>query len=269
MEIIGYLAAVLIGIVLGVLGGGGSILTVPILVYLMSVPAVTATGYSLLIVGATAAYGAITYFKQGVIDVKASVLFAIPSLISVYYTRTYLMSAIPENISLGALSINKNVAIMVFFALLMLMSATMMLRKAYKKVPAATSSSTPDNASSHNVLLIAFWAAVVGIITGILGAGGGFIIIPALVFLMGMSMKQAVAASLFIIALNSLFGFVGDLQAGIELDFQLLGLMLIATFIGISISSKIAGKLDGQTLQKLFAFFILAIAIFIIVNEVL
>ncbi len=87
MIILGYIAAVLMGMVLGVIGGGGSILTVPILVYLMGVTPDIATGYSLLIVGATAAYGAVRYFKEGLVDVKASILFAVPSIIAVYLTR--------------------------------------------------------------------------------------------------------------------------------------------------------------------------------------
>lgn len=266
MEFLGYLAAVLMGMILGIIGGGGSILTVPILVYLMSVPAGTATGYSLLIVGATAAYGVVSYFRQGLVDVKASIVFAIPSIIAVYLSRAYLMPAIPESMSFGDYSIMKNVAIMMFFALLMLTSSAMMLKKAYTKASSVTKTRF-DKTASPNILLIGLEGAVVGVITGILGAGGGFLIIPALVLLMGMPMKQAVGASLFIIALKSLLGFIGDLQTGIALDFQLLGLMLVATFIGMTTSTKIAGKLEGQTLQKFFAFFTLAIAIFIILKE--
>ena len=122
---------------------------------------------------------------------------------------------------------------------------------------------------SPNILLIAVEGAFVGVITGVLGAGGGFLIIPALVLLMGMPMKKAVGASLFIIALKSLIGFTGDLQSGIDLDIPLLGMMLLATFIGMTISKKIAGNLEGQTLQKFFAYFTLAIAVFIIVKEIL
>ena len=269
LEILGYIAAVLMGMVLGVIGGGGSILTVPILVYLMGVPADVATAYSLLIVGATAAYGAISYFRLGLVDVKASILFAIPSIIAVYLSRAFLMPAIPDILRIGDYLVSKNVAIMVFFAILMLSSAIMMLRKAYKKnIPLAQSSHT-NIVSSPKVTLIVIEGALVGLITGILGAGGGFLIIPALVLLLGMPMKRAVGASLFIIALKSLLGFIGDLQTGIFLDHQLLGLMLLATFIGMSISTKISEKLEGQSLQKFFAFFTLIIAIFIIVKELL
>ncbi len=268
MLFFGYLAAILMGVVLGVIGGGGSILTVPILVYLMGVPAETATGYSLLIVGATAAFGALRYFRDGLVDVRASVLFAVPSIIAVYLSRAYLMPAIPETLMASPFSLSKNTAIMVLFAALMLVSAIMMLRNAYRPSPVATSNSA-STSSDANVALIVLEGAVVGVITGILGAGGGFLIIPALVLILGMPMKKAVGASLFIIALKSLLGFMGDLQAGIALEVPLLPLMLLATFMGMAISTKVAGKLEGPVLQKFFAYFTLVIAVFIMGKELI
>lgn len=266
MIILGYIAAVFMGMVLGVIGGGGSILTVPILVYLMGVTPDVATGYSLLIVGATAAFGAVRYFKEGLVDVKASILFAVPSIIAVYLTRAFLMPAIPETISFQSLTIDKNLGIMVLFAMLMLASAAMMLKKAYNKSAPATQ---VIESKQPNVGLIIIEGAVVGVVTGILGAGGGFLIIPALVLILGMPMKNAVGASLFIIALKSLLGFIGDLQTGIQLEMPLLPLMLVATFIGMAVSTKVAGKLDGAALQKFFAFFTLVIAVFIMTKELL
>lgn len=268
MVILGYLMAVFMGLILGVIGGGGSILTVPILVYLMGISPDIATGYSLLLVGATAAFGAIRYFREGLVDIKASILFAIPSIVAVYLTRAFLMPNIPDDILLSPIHITKNTAIMVLFAILMLASAVMMLRKAYKS-QTVTNSATAISNSSSRVALIMTEGAVVGLVTGVLGAGGGFLIIPALVLFLGMPMKNAVGASLFIIALKSLLGFVGDLQAGISLEVPLLPLMLVATFIGMAISTKVASKLDGASLQKFFAFFTLIIAIFIISKELI
>lgn len=264
MVILGYVAAILMGLVLGVIGGGGSILTVPILVYLMGIAPDVATGYSLLIVGSTAAFGAIHYFRQGLVDVKASILFAIPSIIAVYLTRAYLMPNIPEVIVAAPIEITKNLAIMVMFALLMLASATMMLKKAYSK-----QSNVELETKSPNLGLIILDGAVVGIVTGVLGAGGGFLIIPALVLFLGMPMKNAVGASLFIIALKSLLGFIGDIQNGITLELPLLPIMIIATFIGMAISTRIAGKLNGLVLQKFFAFFTLFIGLIIIGKELI
>lgn len=266
MLVIGYLAAVLMGVVLGVIGGGGSILTVPILVYFMGVAPDIATGYSLLIVGATAAFGAVRYFREGLVDIKSSILFAVPSILAVYLSRAYLMPAIPDVIFTSPFQVTKNLLIMVLFATLMLASAGMMLKKAYAKTPPSKTTSAPH---SPNIGLIVLEGAVVGVITGILGAGGGFLIIPALVLFLGMPMKNAVGASLFIIALKSLLGFVGDLQTGIQLEIPLLPFMLVATFIGMAISTKVAGKLDGAALQKFFAFFTLVIAILILSKELL
>jgi uncharacterized membrane protein YfcA len=268
MVILGYLMAVFMGLILGVIGGGGSILTVPILVYLMGISPDIATGYSLLLVGATAAFGAIRYFREGLVDIKASILFAIPSIVAVYLTRAFLMPNIPDDILLSPIHITKNTAIMVLFAILMLVSAVMMLRKAYKSQTATNTAPSISNPSSR-VALIMTEGAVVGLVTGVLGAGGGFLIIPALVLFLGMPMKNAVGASLFIISLKSLLGFVGDLQAGISLEVPLLPLMLVATFIGMAISTKVASKLDGASLQKFFAFFTLVIAIFIISKELI
>lgn len=266
MIFLGYIAAVLMGVVLGVIGGGGSILTVPILVYLMGVSPNIATGYSLLVVGATAAFGAVRYYREGLVDVKASILFAVPSIVAVYMSRAYLMPAIPDTMSIQSLTIEKNLIIMVLFATLMLASATMMLKKVYSK---SVSETKVIQNKQPSIGLIIIEGAAIGVITGILGAGGGFLIIPALVLFLGMPMKNAVGASLFIIALKSLLGFVGDLQTGIQLQMPLLPLMLAATFLGMAVSTKVAGKLDGAALQKFFAFFTLAIAIFIMIKELI
>jgi len=259
-EIFGYIAAFVMGLTLGSLGSGGSILTVPILVYLMGVAPVTATGYSLLIVGAAAAFGALRYYKQGLVNVRASITFALPSVIAVYLTRAFLMPAIPDPIISAPVTLGKDMAIMVLFAVLMIVSALMMLRNSRKL--------TPPKEAKQPVWLILIEGAVVGVATGILGAGGGFLIIPALVLLIGMPMKEAVGASLLIIALKSLIGFIGDVQAGIELQFPMLAVFFAATFCGIWAATKIAGKFDSQKMQRFFAFFTLTVAMVIVTMEI-
>jgi len=261
VELIGYIAAVVMGIVLGAIGGGGSILTVPILVYLFGQDASIATGYSLLIVGLTATYGAVSYYRQGLIDIKAAITFAIPSIIAVYLTRAFLMPAIPDVILSSPFVIEKNTFIMVSFALLMLLSAYMMLTRDTNEIKSSV--------AKHSVLLIVLEGAVVGVATGILGAGGGFLIIPALVILMGMEMKKAVGASLLIISLKSLVGFTGDLQAGISLDWLLVGKLVAFTLLGMWLATRIANKIESSTLQKGFGLFTLAIAIFILITELI
>jgi hypothetical protein len=260
MELFGYMAAFIMGLTLGSLGGGGSILTVPILVYLMGVPPVTATGYSLLIVGAAAAFGALRYYRQGLVNVRAAVTFAIPSVVAVYLTRAFLMPAIPDPLISMPVVLGKDMAIMVLFAVLMIVAAVMMLRNSRKM--------TPPKEATHPVTLLVAEGAIVGMVTGILGAGGGFLIIPALVLFIGMPMKEAVGASLMIIALKSLLGFVGDLQAGIDLQFPMLAIFFAATFSGIWVATKIAGKFDGKKMQRFFAVFTLLIAAVIVGMEI-
>lgn len=261
MEYLGYLAAIVMGVVLGAIGGGGSILTVPILVYLFGQEASAATGYSLLIVGLTATYGAVSYYRQGLIEVKAAITFAIPSIIAVYLTRAFLMPAIPDVILTSPFVLEKNLAIMVSFAILMLLSAYMMLTKDNSKMK--------SSGKAHSPILIVLEGALVGVATGMLGAGGGFLIIPALVLLMGMEMKKAVGASLLIISLKSLIGFTGDLQAGISLDWMLIGKIIAFTILGMWLATKIANKIESNKLQKGFGVFTLVIAIFILVKELI
>jgi uncharacterized membrane protein YfcA len=261
LEYIGFLAAVVMGIVLGAIGGGGSILTVPILVYLFGQDASIATGYSLLIVGLTASYGAFSYYRKGLIEVKAAITFAIPSIIAVYLTRAYVMPAIPDVIFSSPFVLEKNMLIMVSFAVLMLLSAYMMLTKDNTKIA--------SNGKRHSSLLILLEGALVGIATGMLGAGGGFLIIPALVLLMGMEMKKAVGASLLIISLKSLIGFTGDLQAGIAIDIVLVGKIIAFTVLGMWLATKVASKIESSKLQKGFGVFTLVIAIFILLKELI
>ena len=263
LDIIGYFAAILMGVTLGSIGGGGSILTVPILVYLMGVNPVTATGYSLLLVGSTAAFGAFRYYRMGQVNIKASIIFAIPSIIAVYSTRAFLMPAIPDIINIKFFSISKDLVIMVLFAILMVLSATMMLRDSKKE------KNTKLKKKSYNVGFIILEGALVGIVTGILGAGGGFLIIPALVLLVGMPMKEAIGSSLLIISLKSLLGFLGDVQNGIELQFPMLPMFFLATLIGMFLATKLAHKLKGDNLQKIFAYFTLVVATIILFREFL
>jgi|TARA_X000001036_G_scaffold434070_1_gene472796 hypothetical protein len=260
MEILGYIAAFIMGVTLGSIGGGGSILTVPILVYLMGVTPVTATGYSLLIVGSAAAFGAFRYYRQGLIDMKAAITFAIPSIVAVYLTRAFLMPAIPDQITSVPFVVSKDIAIMVLFAILMVAAAIMMLRNSKNLTP------LKDDYHHHSILIVVE-GAVVGVATGILGAGGGFLIIPALVLLMGMDMKRAVGASLFIIALKSLIGFIGDIQSGIEFQMPMLVFFFIATFAGMFAATLISHKFDGKKLQQVFAYFTLIVAFIIFVKE--
>ena len=226
--IIGFAAAILIGVSLGLIGGGGSILTVPVLVYILGIDPVLATAYSLFVVGSTSLVGAGTYMKKGLVNYKTALVFAIPSFIAVFLTRKFLVPALPDPLfSIGEAMITKNIGIMVFFALIMLAASYSMIRG--KK-----GESEEEEEVKFNLPMIALEGSVVGVITGIVGAGGGFLIIPALVLLAKLPMKMAVGTSLLIIAAKSLIGFLGDLSSQ-TIDWQLLLIFTCLSIVGIFI----------------------------------
>lgn len=257
--ILGYIGALVVGITLGLLGGGGSILTVPILVYLLGTNPVLATAYSLFVVGATSLVGAIRNMSSGMVDIKIAFIFAIPAFIAVYLTRAFVVPAIPEEIfTVGNFTLTKDLGIMLFFAIIMLAASVSMIRGRKEK----------EIAKAHklNVPLIVLEGVVVGLLTGIVGAGGGFLIIPALVLFANLPMKRAVATSLLIIAAKSLIGFIGDVQnLAIDWSFLLIftGLSIVGIFIGIYLNKFI----NGKSLKKAFGWFVLIMGIYIILKE--
>ncbi len=262
MVIVGFLLAALVGISLGLIGSGGSILTVPILVYIMGVDPVLATAYSLFIVGSTALVGGIQSALQKRVDFKTVLIFGIPSIAAVYATRLWVVPLIPaELFSIGGMAITKPIALMLLFALVMILASVSMIRSSKKTANEETSIMV------YNYPIILLEGALVGVLTGLVGAGGGFLIIPALVLLARMPMKLAVGTSLFIIAAKSLIGFTGDLQGAQIIDWKLLitftGFAVAGIFGGIFLSKKI----PGEKLKKTFGWFVLIMGIYIIVKE--
>ncbi|PTT38402.1 permease, partial [Chryseobacterium sp. HMWF028] len=196
MEIIGYIAAVLIGISLGLIGGGGSILTVPVLVYLFGIDAFLATEYSLFVVGVSSLVGSVSYFKKGLVNFKMALIFGIPSVVSIILTRIYLLPLIPEEVlRIQNFTITRNIFLLLIFAGLMILAS-------YKMISKNTSEKLLESTEDkNNILLIAGQGSIVGFLTGLVGAGGGFMIIPALVNLLKIPMKIAIGTSLVIISL--------------------------------------------------------------------
>jgi hypothetical protein len=258
MELLGYFGALCIGLILGLTGGGGSILTVPILVYVMLIDPMIATAYSLFIVGTTSAFGAIQNYQKGFVDLKNGFLFAIPSFIAVYLTRRILVPLIPDTILEQPFLLTKSTFLMVFFAVIMVLAAISMLKKKKEVVE------TVGNIAISTLLFQTF---TIGIIIGLVGAGGGFLIIPSLVLFAKLPMKKAVGTSLFIIAMNSLIGFLGDLQ-NITIDCKFLsfftGISIVGIFIGIYLNKYV----NESQLKKGFAYFVLLMATFILVKEI-
>lgn len=261
MEYIGYFASILIGVALGLIGGGGSILTVPVLVYLFAVEPILATAYSLFIVGFTSGIGSITYFKKGLVNIKTAIIFGVPSIIAVFTTRALIVPAIPDEVfKIGDFVATKSLLMMVLFAFLMIAASYSMIKKDKKKV---AESIEPQE---FNYPLILLEGAVVGILTGLVGAGGGFLIIPALVILSKLPMKEAVGTSLAIIAAKSLIGFFGE---GGETVINWTFLLTISAFavIGIFIGAALSKKIDGAKLKPAFGWFVLVMGIYILAKE--
>jgi hypothetical protein len=258
MEIFGFLASIIIGLSLGLIGGGGSILAVPILVFLFNIPPEQATSYSLFIVGITAMIGSYSHYKMGNLKIKSAIVFTIPSLISLLVVRKILMPLIPNQLfSFFDIEITKNVLIMIIFAVLMIATSVSMIKTDKRSAINGT----------INFKILAIIGFFVGFIIGFLGAGGGFLIIPALLFFAKLPMKQAVGTSLFIIFINSAIGFSGDLLGDVELDFHILLTITIMALIGLIIGTQLSKKLDGAKLKPAFGWFVLVMGIYILTKE--
>lgn len=258
--IIGYIGAVIIGLSLGLMGGGGSILTVPVLVYLFAVDPVLATAYSLIIVGLTSSVGSFSYFRKGLVNVKTAIVFGIPSIVAVFLTRAYIIPSIPDEIAvIGGSVITKRLLIMGLFAILMILASYNMIRKKPKTRP-------EYEKQEFNYPLIIIEGLIVGGLTGLVGAGGGFLIIPALVLLSKLPMKEAVGTSLVIIAAKSIIGFLGENNIK-EMDWLLIGSISAFAVIGIILGSLLSKRIDGKKLKPLFGWFVLAMGIYVILKE--
>ncbi|MBC9915577.1 sulfite exporter TauE/SafE family protein [Chitinophaga varians] len=263
MEIIGYIAAALIGISLGLIGGGGSVLTLPVLVYLFGISPAAATSYSLFIVGSTSLVGAVGSYRKKRVNVPVALLFGIPSIIAVWLTRRYVMPAIPaELFRVGDWILTRELAVMLLFAGLMLLASFSMIigRKAEEREAAPM--------STTGKVRLALYGMLIGFVTGLLGAGGGFLIIPALIMMAGLPMKTAVGTSLMIMAMSTLIGFMGDTgHAGINW-------LLLLTLTSIAVAGVVAGgllsrRIPGERLKHGFGWFVLVMGIYIILLETL
>ena len=265
MVVVVFLLVVLVGVSLGLIGGGGSVLTVPILVYFMGINPVLATSYSLFIVGSTSMVGAVINYRKGFVCLHTAILFGLSSITTVYLTRKILLPAIPPVIyKTDHLQITKSTATMMLFALLMLLAATAMIRSKKKNI---TNEICIFDRSNYIPKLL-FYGILIGIITGLLGVGGGFLLIPTLVFIIKKPMKEAIGTSLLIIALNSLIGFTGDIGHFI-MQWDFLFMVTLMAIGGIFLGGFLAKKINGESLKKVFGWFVLVMGIYIFVREII
>ena len=260
LEILGYVGAIIIGLTLGLIGGGGSILTVPVLVYLSGVTAVTATAYSLFIVGFSSLVGSVTYMRKGLVSFKTALIFGIPSIIAVYITRRYVVPAIPDEVfTLGSLLVTKDILLMLIFAVLMIFAS-------YSMIKGRKETEQEEVEQKFNYPMIILEGAVVGLLTGLVGAGGGFLIIPALVILSKLPMKMAIGTSLLIISIKSLIGFTGDLATR-EVDWAFLAIFSALAVAGIFLGSYLSNFIPGKKLKPAFGWFVLVMGVYILTKE--
>lgn len=260
MEYIGYMAAVLIGIILGVIGAGGSILTIPVLVYLMNIKPIDATSYSLFIVATSAFIGAIGYYKNKLICFRTVIAFGIPSVISIFLTRRYLLHLIPNKLFIiGETIFTRDMTLMILLAVLMLLSSYSMIKK--KVVTIEDNSNAP-----YNYFSILQQGIIIGVLVGLVGAGGGFLIIPALVMLAKLPIKKAIGTSLAIIVINSFIGFLSDFSRH-EFDWQFLFLFSGLAVMGILFGTYLSKFISGAKLKPTFGWFVLIVGIYIISKE--
>lgn len=265
MEFIGFICAALVGISLGVLGSGGSILTLPIMVYLMHVSPVEATGLSLFIVGITSAAGGISYIQRKLVDIKTAVVFAIPSIVSVFLTRKFLVSRIPDTVISGSsFMLTKDLLILLAFAILMVFVGYSMIRSAKKTEPEL------NEIREYNYPWLIIIGLASGVLTGLLGVGGGFIIIPALVLFAKVPVRMSVGTSLLIIAFNSLAGFIEEMMARhSQIDYEFLLLFAACSVTGVFLGFRISLRLKASQLKKIFGWFIIVMGTCMFFKELL
>lgn len=266
MEILGYILFLCIGIVLGLIGGGGSVLAVPVLVYLYSFHADVATAYSLFIVGITSFVGSFNYLKRGNLSLEAFFLFAFPGLITTFSVRRFFMPALPEVLfSFGEFQFSKDFVILLTFSIVLMTSSLLMIRQG------RTSHSNEVmwdefSRSPLKIPFVIFIGSAIGFLTGFIGVGGGFLIVPALVIVLRISMKNAIGTSLSIIALNSVIGFFGS-QGSFEMDWKSLILFSLLSVSGIFIGIYFSEFISGKKLKPAFGWFTLLVGVFIIIKE--
>jgi len=258
-EFIGYFAAVIVGVVLGLLGGGGSILSIPILVYLFHIEPAMAGAYSLFMVGVTSFAGAIPKYKQQLVHLKTGIVFGLPSIVSIFLTRSIIVPAIPDEVfQVGEFMVTKRMLLLGVFAVLMVLASIPMIRG---------KRDIASNNKRFRIVLVILEGIVIGFLTGLVGAGGGFLIIPALVFLTGLHFKTAVGTSLFIISINSIAGFLGDVLHH-DMNWPLLLSLTALAIIGILIGNSYSKKISGIRLRMAFGWFTLVTGAYILIREV-
>ncbi|MGB3851122.1 MAG: sulfite exporter TauE/SafE family protein [Tunicatimonas sp.] len=259
MEVLGYIALFVVGLVLGTLGGGGSILSVPILVYLFSVDTVMASAYSLFIVGTTSLVGTWLKHNAQLVNLRTGVIFGVPSLLSIFCTRRWFVPALPDVIfQTESLLLTKRALILGVFAILMILASVAIIRKKDRSHLVG---------EQHPSALLILVGLFTGFLTGLVGAGGGFLIIPALVYFTDIPFKSAVGTTLLIITVNSLMGFMGDVM-NYAINWHFLLSITSLAIVGIIVGTRSLVSLPTNILQKAFGWFVMCMGTWILFREI-
>lgn len=259
MLILGYIASLLMGISLGLMGGGGSILTVPILVYLFHLDPVDATTSSLFIVGSVSLATAIQYGRRKELDFKVALLFALPSLVGIYFARNIVLPRIPNVIGISSsIQVEKGTLILAAFAVLMITASISMLRKKKENLEKV----------KRSKFSVGIQGVVTGFVTGFVGAGGGFMILPVLINVLKLPLRIAIGTSLAIIAINTLFGFFVSLVESSKINWELQLTVLVIALIGSFLGFKISTRIDDRKLKKGFGWFVFIVGFAILAERI-
>jgi uncharacterized membrane protein YfcA len=260
-HILGYAGAVLTGFILGLLGGGGALLAIPVLVYLFKIEPSVATGYSLFLIAITASSGAVQNIRKKLIDYNAALYYGVPSVITVFIVRSFIMPAIPKIIfQSGSFTLSKNHFILILLSIVMFAAS-------YRMITAKKNAGGEVKQREVHHLLLAFYAVLIGLFMGIVGTGGGFLMVPALIYFANVPPKKAVGTSLLLVSVNSFVGFAGDLRSHNAFDWQFLITFSAFSVAGVFLGHYVTEKIHNDKLQKYFGFFILVMALFIIIKE--
>lgn len=262
MEYLGFALALFIGLTLGTIGAGGAILTITVLVYILGFSPIEATTYSLVIVGISSFVGSIDYFRKGLVDIKKGLFFSFPAFVMVFIMRKFVLPTLPDIIyQSSSFTLSKDLLVMVIFALLMIGASYSMIISRKTAIELTK--------QEVNYWLIFLEGLIVGALTGFVGAGGGFMIIPALVLFAKLPMKKAVGTSLVIITINSAFGAIGDFSAGVAMDWNFLLKFAGFTILGVLLGGRFTKSIDGERLKPAFGWFVLLMGVWILVKETL
>jgi hypothetical protein len=273
--IFGYALAIVVGLLLGLLGGGGSILALPIFVYLFGTDPILATTYSLFVIGVSSLFGTFKCVKSNSINYNALIYFGFSSVISVLLTRMYLIDLIPDSIFIFGLELSKGKVVLIFFSLIMLGAGYSMIFVDNQKIDdtkneienCETNDKVIGNSKIKNIFSLSFQGLIDGAITGIVGAGGGFLIVPALVFISKLDIRIAISTSLAIISLKTIIGFLGSLNKSPNIDYIFLSVFTFLAILGMVIGIKLSKKINPDALKKYFGVFVILCAIYILLKE--